>query len=136
MSRLGRGRVLRTRVESETYAASYFDPLGAQDLYFPLPETPFLKVSAVADSAGGLSLFLLNRDIGQAMDVSVDARNFGRLAVKEAAELQDADLAAVNTAIAPLRIKPALLEGVTVKGGNISLKLKPASWNVVHLAPE
>ena len=52
MSRHGRGSVLRTRVESETYSATYFDPRGAQDLYFPVPDTPYLKVSAVADDNG------------------------------------------------------------------------------------
>ncbi len=47
---------------------------------------PYLKVSAVADEAtGGLSLFLLNRDLKQDIEVSLDVRGFGRLAVKEAA---------------------------------------------------
>ena len=40
----------------ETYEASYYDPRGSQDLYFPIPAVPYLKVSAVADEAtGGLS---------------------------------------------------------------------------------
>lgn len=63
MSRLGRGKVLRTRVESDTYAASYYDPRGAQELHFPLPKTPYIKLAAVADETdGGLTLFVLNRD--------------------------------------------------------------------------
>src|SRR5215831_9950816 len=49
MSRLGRGSVLRAQVESPTYAATYYDPRGARDLYFPLPEVPYLKLAAVHD---------------------------------------------------------------------------------------
>src|SRR5215468_8880119 len=41
-SNFGRGRVLRTQIESPTYAATYYDPRGAQELYFPLPEVPYL----------------------------------------------------------------------------------------------
>jgi alpha-N-arabinofuranosidase len=135
MSRLGRGTVLRTRVESETYAAQYYDPRGTQDLFFPLPETPYLKVSAVAHADGGLALFLLNRDLEQDMEVSVDARSFGKLKVAEADELHHADLKAINTKDQPLNVKPTPLAGVTVDGGKIQMKLKPASWTVVRLAP-
>jgi alpha-N-arabinofuranosidase len=133
MSRLGRGQVLRTRVESETYSASYYDPRGTQDLFFPLPETPYVKVSAVADEAGGLSLFILNRDLEQEAEVSIEARNFGALKVAEAEELYDRDLKAVNTKGDPLRVKPAPMAGVSVDGGHIRVPLKPASWNVIRL---
>ena len=51
MSRLGRGRVLRARVECETYGATYYDPRGPQDLYFPIPAAPYLKLAAVADES-------------------------------------------------------------------------------------
>ena len=40
MSQFGRGRVLRTKVECETYAASYYDPRGAVDQSFPIPPPP------------------------------------------------------------------------------------------------
>ncbi len=135
MSRLGRGEVLRARVESETYSARYYDPRGASDLYFPMPETPYLKASAVADEKGGLSLFLLNRDLKQGVNVTVDARNFGGLKVVEADELHEDDLKAINSKTDPLRVKPRKLDGVQVSGGKITLALKPASWNVVKLAP-
>jgi alpha-N-arabinofuranosidase len=133
MSRFGRGRVLRTRVESETYAARYFDPRGSSDLYFPMPETPYLKASVVADDMGGLTLFLLNRDLEQGVDVTVDARSFGKLQVNHAEELQEDDLKAVNSSADPLRVKPRTLKDVSVSGGKIALKLKPASWNVIKL---
>ena len=58
MSRFGRGSVLRARSNRETYAASYYDPRGADDQSFPIPAAPYLKLAAVAGEAGGLSLFL------------------------------------------------------------------------------
>ena len=48
MSRFGRGRVLRARVDCETYAASYYDPRGTIDQSFPIPAAPYLKLAAVA----------------------------------------------------------------------------------------
>jgi alpha-N-arabinofuranosidase len=134
MSRLGRGTVLRTRVESETYDTSYYDPRGALELSFPVSSVPYLKISAVADQSG-LSLFLLNRDLTQEMRVSIDARGFGRLSTTEAHELHHADLKAVNSKNDPHRVEPAPLTGaVVVEGGQITATLKPASWNVLRLA--
>jgi alpha-N-arabinofuranosidase len=134
ISRFGRGKVLRAQVESETYDSSYYDPRGAEELSFPVPNVPYLKMSAVADESGRLSLFLLNRDLTQEMEVSLDARSFGRLAVGEALELRHDNLRATNTKDAAERIKPAPLKGVTVEGGHIRATLQPASWNVVHLS--
>src|SRR6476646_4211175 len=48
-SNFGRGRVLRARIDALTYAATYRDPRGVQDLQFPLPQVPFLKLAAVHD---------------------------------------------------------------------------------------
>jgi alpha-N-arabinofuranosidase len=95
---------------------------------------PYLKMAAVADAGGGLSLFLLNRDLTQEMEVSLDARGFGSLAMGETMELRHDDLQATNTRDAAERVKPAPLMGVTVNGGKIRATLKPASWNVVRLS--
>ena len=134
MSRYGRGRVLKGQIASETYAASYYDPRGSLDQVFPIPAVPYLKLAAVATGDGGLSLFALNRDLARPMTVSIEARGFDNLAVAEALQLRDDDLGAVNSLAAPDRIKPAPLDGVVSEGGKISLRLAPASWNLVALA--
>jgi alpha-L-arabinofuranosidase len=133
MSRYGRGKVLRTQVEGESYSANYYDPRGDLELTFPIPKVPYLKVSAVTDDLGGLSLFLLNRHLQDAMEVNIEARSFGELAVTEALELSDSDLNAVNNKEDPDRIRPAKLEDVWVEGGQIRATLQPASWNVISL---
>jgi alpha-N-arabinofuranosidase len=134
MSRFGRGKVLRTLVESDTYDSSYYDPRGTHELTFPVPDVPYLKLAAVAGETGGLSLFMLNRDLKQEMEVSVEARSLGRLAVSQALELRHDDLQATNTRDAPERVKPLLLQHATIDHGRLRATLKPASWNVIHLS--
>lgn len=134
MSRFGRGTVLRTLVESDTYDSSYYDPRDVQELTFPVPDVPYLKVAAVAGEGGSLSLFLLNRDLKQEIEVSVEARSFGRLVVSQAIELRHDDLQATNTKDAPERVKPAPLQDGTIDAGQLRVRLKPASWNVIHLS--
>jgi alpha-N-arabinofuranosidase len=131
MSRFGRGRVLRTKVECETYAASYYDPRGAVDQSFPIPAAPYLKLAAVAANDGSLSLFALNRDLRQPMTVSIEARGFGKLVASQALELRDDDLKAVNSKAAPERIRPVSLKSVSSDGGKLQMKLAPASWNLI-----
>jgi alpha-N-arabinofuranosidase len=136
MSRLGRGRVLRTRVESPTYDAIYLDPRGAEEFRYPIKNAPYLKSSVVHDpESGGLTLFALNRHLSETMTLDVTARGFGRLAVAEAHQLCDGDLKAANSRKAPERIKPATLDAVEVKGEHVRATLAPASWNVVRLMP-
>ena len=69
------------------------------------------------------------------MTVAVEVRGFKDLAVAEAFELRDDDLGASNSKAAPERIKPAALAGVRSERGKISLRLAPASWNLIALAP-
>ncbi len=136
MSRHGRGRVLRARVESPSYDAVYLDPRGPQDLQFPIKGAPYLKAAAVHHpETGGLALFLLNRHLAEPLRLEVTARGFGRLEVADARQLEDGDLEASNTRQAPERIRPRPLGGVRVEGERIRAELAPASWNLVQLLP-
>jgi alpha-N-arabinofuranosidase len=136
MSNYGRGRVLRAQVDAPTYAASYYDPRGVEELRFALPAVPYLKLAAVHDAqAGSLTLFALNRSLDEALPLEVTARGFAGLGVAQALALHDGDLDAANTEEAPDRITPAPLEGVALEGGRLQALLPPASWNVVRLAP-
>jgi alpha-N-arabinofuranosidase len=79
---------------------------------------------------------MLNRDLTQEMEVSLEARSFGRLAASEALELRHDDLQATNTVNDTGRVKPEPLQGVTIDGTRMRAMLKPASWNVVHLSAQ
>jgi alpha-N-arabinofuranosidase len=135
MSRLGRGHVLRTRVDSDTYAASYYDPRGALDQTFAIPAAPYLKLAAVADAQGGLNVLALNRDLHGDVAVDVSVRGFAKLKVAQARQLRHDDLQASNTVAAPDEVAPAALNGVVVEGDRIRMTLPAASWNTVRLVP-
>jgi alpha-N-arabinofuranosidase len=134
MSRLARGEVLRTRVDCEAYAAAYYDPYSAEDFFHPVLQASYLKLAAVVDERGGLTLVALNRDLEQEMIVSVTARGFSRMAMSEATVLADSDLKAANTKAAPYRVKPARLAGIVVGAETVRMELPPASLSVVNLS--
>ena len=132
----GHGEVLRAHVKSDTYDTDYFDPAGMDDeVRTRVIGVPYLKLSAVHDGNGGLTLFALNRDLEDEMKLDVDARSFPGLSVVAATTLHDADLDAVNTKDAPDRIAPKPLGTVTVNGSRITATLPAASWNVIRLKP-
>ena len=132
-SNLGRGTVLSCEVDSPTYATVYNDPRGGQDLEFAMPEVPYLKAAAVHAEDGALNLFLLNRSLDEEAPVEISLDGFPGLEVTGASELVNPDLDAVNTSAAPDTVRPQPLEGVTVDGGKVEARLKPASWNTIRL---
>jgi alpha-N-arabinofuranosidase len=134
-SRMGRGRVLRTQIESPTYAARYNDPNGPIDEFFPLPAVPYLKLAAVHDDKSGtLTLFALNRSLTEELPLELLAGGFKGLSVKQTLQLCDPDLKAINKKEQPDRIAPKPLATVRASGEKLSAKLAPASWNVIQLA--
>jgi alpha-L-arabinofuranosidase len=132
-SNLGRGRVLRTQIDSPSYAATYFDPRGKQDLFFPLPEVPCLKLAAVHDErAGALTLFALNRSLTEEMPLRVTTEGFSDLQLGQALQLHDSDLKAVNSKAEPDRVRPSRIAEVRAEGSSLYATLLPASWNVIR----
>jgi len=133
-SNLGRGRVLRTLVDSPVYSTRYNEPRNGVPRWTEMPSVPFLKLAAVHDDAGRtLTLFALNRHLDDAMPLVVEARGFGEVRVERATTLTDADLAATNTSDDPDRVSPAALSDVAVADGRITATLPPASWSVIRL---
>jgi alpha-L-arabinofuranosidase len=133
MAKHGRGRVLKAQVKSPTYAARYFDPRGSQDMHFPIPAAPYLKVSVVANDDGGMSIFALNRHLSEPLRMSVEARGAGKLALDMAETMHDADLHAFNSRDKPHRIAPQALKAVKTSGETITAELPPASWTLIRL---
>jgi alpha-N-arabinofuranosidase len=130
---LGRGDVLRSQVQSPTYATVYYDPRGKTDLEFPLPAVPFLKASVVhSPSDGTATLFLLNRSLDQDMSVSVQAAGFSSLSPQGATVLRNDDLEATNTRDGEV-VSPQPFSAIEVSGNGCRLTLPAASWTVVRL---
>jgi len=131
----GRGTVLRTQIVSDTYATAYSDPRALSDPPIELPAVPYLKLAAVRGDNGGLTLFVLNRDLTGEMALSVEVRGFTALTPEEATTLRHADLNAVNTRDAPDTVAPRILEDVVWDESKLRLTLPPASWTMVRLRP-
>jgi len=127
----GHGRVLRAEVDSPTYDATYFDPRGLRDLYFPLT-APLLKLAAV-ENAQSLTLFAVNRSLDEPCPLEVSAAGFGTLQVREVMQLRHADMQATNTRQEPDRVRPEPLNDVRVEGEGVSATLSPASWTMLRL---
>ena len=124
----------RSRCHCQAHLRSAYDRRGKEQLYFPLPEVPYLKLAAVHDDEGGtLTLFALNRHLDETMTLAVDARSFDGMSLREAHSLHHDDLGAVNTKDAPDRVKPTELAGIDIDGTRLSATLPPASWNAIRL---
>jgi alpha-L-arabinofuranosidase len=132
MSHFGRGRVLRAETDSPTYDATYFDPRGEQDLYFPVI-APYLKFAAVQGQNAIVTLFVLNRHLTEPMPLIVTLNGITATAIRAARTLHHPDLNAANTRDAPDTVKPAVLDGVLIAGGTVRATLPPASWNVIRV---
>ena len=135
MSRFGRGEVLRTLVESDTYSATYNDPRGADDNRIHISRVPYLKLAGVANEDGRVTLFTLNRDLGSAITAEIRLGGFPELEVEQLLTLHDRDLNAVNSRAEPSRIKPRELEKPTIRDDRITVELPPASWSVLRMRP-
>jgi alpha-N-arabinofuranosidase len=120
-ARWARGEVLRPVIRSPGLA----HPVHG--------ELPHLCASVVDDPATGrTAVFLLNRHLGEEMDLTLHLRGLGparRLVLAE--ELHAADLHAANTREAPGRVAPRDLVNLSIDGERLRARLKPASWNVI-----
>ncbi len=122
-SRFGRGRVLRSVVDSPRYDCK------------ARPGTPVLTTAAVADDNGAVTLFAVNRSLDQELELNADLRSFAPLTCKEHIVLRHDDLNAVNSEKAPQTVVPQKGTGMKNDGNRFSASLKPASWNVLRLTP-
>ena len=124
-SAFGRGIVLDGKVGSEKYDSKEYSDI-------PYIET----VSVLNEENGELTIFAVNRNLGEGLDLEVNLHGMGNMKLIEHIVLANADLKAVNSAKEE-KVKPALLTGAKLdnSGGRALLeaRLPPASWNVIRL---
>ena len=117
----GRGVSLRPLVECPTYACKDFD------------EVPVLETAAALADDGSLTIFAVNRDLSEDVQLQIDLRAFGNLQVMEHSVLHHADVNAVNTETAPNTVVPQAGDLGTMDGGKLLVSLPALSWNVIRL---
>ena len=119
-SRYGRGTALSAEVVSGTYACNAGDNI------------PIIDCAAVLnEDETELKLFIVNKDIENPTECGISLNGLSALSGTEHIEMT-APLNAVNT-VSESPVLPQEAEAPYVQSGNISLKLKPASWNVIRV---
>jgi alpha-N-arabinofuranosidase len=120
-STYGRGTVLRGQVS-----------VGAYDTH-EYTGVPYLETVAVYDEAGeALTIFAVNRNLTEALDVEADVYGFEGYRFIEHSTLSNPDLKAVNSAREET-VKPVLAGQGKLEGSRLDVRLPPASWNVIRL---
>lgn len=79
------------------------------------------------------AVFLVNRDLTQSAQITVDVRSLGLSRVLEALTLADSDVYAKNTLAEPMRVVPKTNASVTLTDGVLTVDLPPVSWSAIAL---
>lgn len=122
VSQYGRGKVLQPILKCEKYSCTEFD------------DVPMLDAAAVMTDDGGLNLFVLNRSMASATELSLDLRAFGALNCLEHILLHHDDVNAVNTEQNPNEVVPEQGKTLDWNQTDGTFCLPPLSWNVIRFS--
>ncbi len=123
MSQYGRGKVLDTRVECETYST---DRVKA---------VPYVESLAVLhEDTNELDIFAVNRSLEEASEFTFDLSAFtGNPEIIEHVVLYHDDLKAINTAEKPDNVVPEASGDASANGTAIKATLGKQSWNMIRV---
>ena len=119
----GRGTALRPVVQTPTYDCKEYE------------NVPTLDATATLGDDGSVTVFAVNRDLSEPIELACDLRAFGELALKEHIVLHHDDVYAVNTEAAPDTVSPKQGRGGVLSGGKLTVTIPALSWNVIRLQP-
>jgi alpha-L-arabinofuranosidase len=120
-SRLAAGSVLRVETSSPLVSTEKFG------------EVPAVDAVATYDE-GKLAVFLVNRSVDEAVEVTVDTSRTPVTEVLEALSMYGDDRLAVNSAEHPDRVIPRPNESVKLEDGTLTVTLPPISWTALSLS--
>jgi alpha-N-arabinofuranosidase len=117
----GRGTALRSPVTCERYDSREYSDI------------PYLETVAVFNQEQGeLTVFAVNRNLSEALDLEADIFGFEKHRFIEHVSLFNPDLKAVNSAGAE-KVRPRVQPPGAWDGAKLEARLPPASWNVIRL---
>ena len=121
ISNYGRGTVLNTLVDAPVYESSHGD-------------APYLDAVCIADEEHEtLTIFAVNKDLEESMELTCDLRQFEGYQVKEHIVLTHQDVKAVNTEENPDNVAPAANGNAKVADGRLQAVLCDKSFHVIRL---
>ena len=123
-SKYGRGTALRPVVESPTYDCSDYT------------DVPLLDATAVLEDDGSVTLFAVNRDMKDTIELTCDLRAFGKLQPAEHILLHHDDVKAINTEETPDNVSPRMGQHGRMDAGHFAISIPALSWNVIRLRKE
>ncbi|MDD6142466.1 MAG: alpha-N-arabinofuranosidase [bacterium] len=121
-SKYGRGTALRPVISSPTYDCTDYE------------KVPLVDGTATLADDGSVTIFAVNRDFEEGIELNADLRGFGDLKIVEHIVLHHDDVKAINTEANPDNVAPAAGNGGVIDGGKLSVVLPSLSWNVIRLA--
>ena len=119
----GRGVSLKPLIQCPKYDSKEFT------------DVPMLESAVVYnEELGQLTIFAVNRDLVDALELEVDIRQFANYRVVEHSVLENPDHKAKNTMENPQNVVPHTGGDAALKDGRLSAILPKLSWNVIRLA--
>jgi alpha-N-arabinofuranosidase len=119
-SRLASGEVIRPVIEAPVYETARHG------------EASLIDAVATVDEDRA-AVFLVNRDLHEPAQVTIDVRSLGSSQVTEAVTLADRDVYAKNTLKEQNRVTPAANTTAKLADGVLTVELPPVSWTAIAL---
>jgi len=121
ISNYGRGTVLNTRINAPFYESSHGD-------------APYLDCVCIMDEENAsLTLFAVNKDLEDSMELACDLRQFEGYQVKKHIVLTHSDLKAINTEEQPDCVTPHANGNAKLEDGYLKTILCSKSFHVIHM---
>ena len=120
VSKYGRGKALRAIVNSPVYDCADYEGV------------PLIDAAAVLDDEGNVTVFCVNRDMGEEFELEIDLRSFGDLKFEEHILLHHDDVKAVNTEEKPMNVAPCAGPAAKMNKGKAHVMVPSLSWNVIR----
>lgn len=121
ISNYGRGTVLNTIIDTPVYESKQGD-------------APYLdSVCTMNEEEETLTIFAVNKDLEDSMELSCDLRQFKDYQVKEHIMLTHPDLKAENTEEHPDNVTPVRIQNARIENGILHTILQDKSFHVIRL---
>ena len=121
-SQLARGVTLKLKLESPTYDTALYGEVCVVD-----------AVATHDAGTGDTAVFMVNRSLTEAVELTVDVSSLGQVQVVDAQTLHDDDIHAKNTIDDQERVGLKPNTSHSIGDGTLRITLPPVSWTAVTL---
>ena len=121
VSNYGRGKVLATTIESDTYATKEFE------------KVPYLEsIATFNEENNEIVIFAVNRSQDNSIDFIFEQEGFVLESIVEEQVMEGFDVKATNGAASD-NVKPTTVNKALIENNSLSTSFSPLSWNVIRV---